>query len=110
MFSEKNDIVNSSEWANLINENALDEFPIGTNKGMTYEEIYGPETAALLRLSRSESNKQRKGRYSEETIEKLRKPRPAISGNKNPMFGKTHSKEAKHKISETSKTDFGQMS
>jgi len=79
-FSSYNNIVESSEWFNLIPENALDGNPKGNvpwNKGretslknMTYEEIYGKDKAIELKAMRSKSNKKR-GSREQNTKDKI---------------------------------------
>ncbi len=41
--------------------------------------------------------------FSEETREKMKGPRPNMCGNKNPMFGKNHTVEARNKMSDALK-------
>lgn len=55
-------------------------------KGLSYEEIYGPEKALKLKALRSRSAKRKNNK-----------------GKNNPMFGKTHSKEMKEALSESRK-------
>jgi hypothetical protein len=99
-FSRENNIVESTEWANLQLENGLDGGAPdhGRFKGMTYEEIYGAEKAAELRKSRSQSNSFRG--ITEETKRKIGKANKGkLVGKNNPMYGKTHSEETKRKLS-----------
>lgn len=71
-FSRLNKIVASDIWANLIEEDGLcggdTSKTLGfinslkrkkTHKGLTYEEIYGQESAQKLKLIRSEKNRER---------------------------------------------------
>ena len=81
-FSKNNNIVESSEWANLIPENGLDGgSPKGTNKGR----ICTPEIRA--NLDRGRQNRSYKP-MSPESKEKLR----------NSKIGKLHSIETKEKL------------
>lgn len=55
LFSKKNNIVNSKEWANLKEENGLDGMPPGTtafNKGM--KQPHKPRIDSIQRLTRSD--------------------------------------------------------
>jgi len=64
------------------------------NKGKTFEEIYGIERATKLKDELRQANLGKK--YSEETKAKRR-------GRPSPMKGKTHSDEARQKISQAQK-------
>lgn len=123
------DVSNSSKWLNVHSgTNYPTNHRMGKFKGKTYEEIYGNEKAAELRISRSESNILR-GARSSETKRKISKtrstrikngliqappnkglkfPGTGLSGNSNPMFGKPawntdipRDDQTKRKISET---------
>lgn len=110
-FSKENNIVESTEWANLQDENGLDgNYQFNFLKGKTYEEIHGIEKAKRLRSIRkwpehtvesrrkmSEIAKLRK--HSDETKKKMSNSRKGKQmGLNNPMFGKIMTKEHSDKI------------
>lgn len=75
-FSIENNIVNSKEWANLIPEDGINGWPIGRERG---------------KLMRPRSERYRM------------KMSLAKSGEKHPMWGKTHTQEAREKIAKACK-------
>lgn len=107
-FSKEHNIVESKDWANLIEENGLD----GANKGSTHSDeskrkmsashIGKPQSEETKR-KKSESTKGRSGKsHSEETKQKLSN-KPISEETKRKMSdaqtGKTRSEETKRKIS-----------
>jgi hypothetical protein len=112
VISEKYDIVNSNEWANLRPETGdggdtseyIDYSKLNRGKGLTYEQRYGEEKAKKLREFRSKtlgkSSSSRKGKtlvelYGEERAAEITKTNRAKSlGRKTP-----HKSETKLKIS-----------
>lgn len=99
-FSEKNQIVESKDWANLQDENALDgtgpNRPLSevtrrklgdATRGKTYEQIYPEHIAKQLRSSRSVSNVLR-GPRSESTKTKIAITRKAkiLAGTIKPLM------------------------
>lgn len=81
-FSAEHNIVESKEWANLIVENGI---------------TGGYNLAAYTNGSRAKKGNKLKGRvYSAETLTKMSRSKQGLqSGDKNPMYGKTHSLESK---------------
>ena len=88
-FSKDNDIVESEAWANLIPENGTDGTTGIDNtrnidyvkthaniKNKTYEQIYGPERAAILKQSRSESNKRTKRGVQMSELQRAKRRHP----------------------------------
>jgi hypothetical protein len=67
-----------------------------SKKGKTYEEIYGPEKAAKIKADRRKVWQER----NPSTINGS--PGKGRVGEAHPMFGKTHSEEAKRKIADAS--------
>jgi hypothetical protein len=68
-FSKDNDIVNSKEWANLIEENALDGWPAGqTHSAETKIKISRAKSGSKHSEERrkNQSNRQRGNKHSEE--------------------------------------------
>ena len=111
-ISDKYDIVNSDEWANLRPENGdgcdtssyIDYSKINHGKGLTYEQRYGKEKAEELKKLRSKTlgknSSARKGKtlidlYGKEKAEEITK------SNKTKHLGKKtpHKHETKLKIS-----------
>ena len=82
-FSEQNNITESSEWANLRNENGLD----GAPKGVIFSESH-----------RQNISRVRKGK-SVHTPESKRLLSIKSAGEKNPFYNKKHSEETKLIIS-----------
>ncbi len=80
-FSKSNDIINSTEWANLKNEDGL----MGGNHNR-----FTPEGRAVL------SEKAKKFRHTEESKKKIREARLKQTPT---MLGKKHSLETRQKIS-----------
>lgn len=70
------------------------------HKGKSYEEIYGSSRAKEQRVKRTQTQLERGGfgpdMHTEETKRKISK---AVSGENNPMYGRTHSDETLAKIS-----------
>lgn len=81
-FSIRNNIVESKEWANLIVENGI---------------TGGYNSAAYTDAAKIKKGKKLKGRqYSAETLEKMSNSKKGLqAGDKNPMYGKSHSTESK---------------
>lgn len=101
-YSKNNNIVESTEWANLVDENGLDGQTPGLFKGLTYEEIYGVERGAMLRESRKISNSKRI--CSQETKNKMSESaKKRIDNGGYRQAGWHHSEEVKNKLSKHSK-------
>jgi len=115
VMSEKFDIVNSEEWANLRPETGdggdtskhIDYSKLNRGKGMTYEQRYGKEKAEQLRELRRESlgknSSKRKGKtlvelYGEEKAAEITKK----NSLKHKGIKRQHSAETKQKLSKAS--------
>jgi len=110
-LSEKLNIVESSEWANLKIESGdggdtsqyIDYARLNRGKGQSYEERYGIEKAVKLKKQRAEQlSKTRKGKTYEEIHGKeqagiLKQKRSYDRSKYN--TGRTHSAETKEKMS-----------
>lgn len=81
-FSNKHNIVNSTEWANLIVENGI----TGGHNSSAYSEVAKKKKGAKL-----------KGRiFSDATLLKMSlSKKGTCCGNKNSMYGKTHNPASK---------------
>jgi hypothetical protein len=111
-LSEKLNIVESTEWANLKLESGdggdtsryIDYSKLNRGKGQSYEQRYGIEKASTLRLQRAEKlSKTRKGKTYEEIHGKeqaaiLKQKRSQDRTKYN--TGRTHSLETKKRISQ----------
>jgi len=82
-FSLENDIVNSSEWANLMDENAKSGIPHGF--------LHSDETKKRMSETRI-------GKPCPKTPALIARMKEDRKGEGNPMFGKTHSDETKEKM------------
>ena len=83
-YSELWNVAASLEWANRIPETG------GGQYGKTYDEMYGPDKAKVLRESRSKSNSTR-AITSESRQRMSASAKGKRCGAKNGMFNKTHS-------------------
>lgn len=116
IISEKYNIVNSEEWANLRPETGdggdtseyIDYSKLNRGKGLTYEQRYGTEKAEELKKLRKETlgknSSKRKGRnlielYGVEKAEKITK----ANSEKHQEKRAPHSEERKRNISEAKK-------
>lgn len=109
-LSESLDIVNSDNWANLVNEEGaggdtssyIDYASLNRGKGKTYEERYGVEEAKRLKKLRSDRlSKTRKGKtyeqiYGLEGAKEMRELRSRQQSELNK--GRIHSDSTKEKI------------
>ena len=85
-FSREMNIVDSSSWANLREENGLDGQPLGN--------ILTEETKH--KISKAKTGKPR-------SLSSVEKQSASISGTKNPMYGKKHTTESIQKMSKSRK-------
>jgi hypothetical protein len=109
-FSEKLNIVNSKQWANLRPESGdggdtshyIDYSKLNRGKGQSYEQRYGTDKAIELKQLRSKKlSETRKGKtyeeiYGEDAGKKMREHRSIQQSKFNK--GRTHSNSAKEKI------------
>lgn len=104
-FSKENNIIESSDWANLKLENGLD----GTVPGTKFPEEFCEKMKAAASKPRSDAwkssaSRNRKGKSAwnkgvvmpEEFCQKMSE---LTTGSNNPMFGKRHSESSKSKMS-----------
>jgi hypothetical protein len=112
-FSKDNDIVYSTHWANLTEENGLDGGAHRTghknseehrlaisksNKGRKHS-----DEVNKLKARHGEDNGMHGKTHSEETRKKISDNRGDASGVNNGMHGKTHSEETRKKLSDKAK-------
>ena len=94
-FSRENNIVESNEWANLIEENGMDGPPLGTNKGIKRPYLSERNKNVIYTEELRQKMSRGKGRViSEEWRKKIS---IANKGRKH----KPHSEETKEKISKS---------
>lgn len=97
-FSIKNNIVESTDWANLVIENGIDGQSVGF-KNPKLSEYNRKHTGINHRSSQPGFIPNRLGQKdSEETKIKKRKPRPHFKGNNNPLYGVKLSEEQCNKL------------
>lgn len=83
-FSKQNNIVRSTEWANLCEENGHSGGDTGNKKASSRGGRYIRSEETKIKNSKSMLGR----RFTDEHRLKLSQSRPDISGTKNPMYGK----------------------
>lgn len=103
-FSEENSIVESDEWANLRPENGLDGITVGTKFSETHKRRLSESSAGRthseetkIKIATSNLGQKR----SESTKKKLSLSASIKIGNKNPFYGKQHTKQSRLKMSKS---------
>lgn len=128
-FSTKNNIVESTEWANLKNENGLDggndpghllgrKFAEEHRKKLSEARYRRPpisdDTRKLMSIAASKpksdkwklsASSNRKGKSApnlgkSHSVESRQKISEAVLGEKNPMYGRSHTEESRKRMSE----------
>ena len=104
-FSKENNIVDSDEWANLVEEHGKNGASMKGERNPFYGKKHNPETADRLRLAKIGRSVNGGRPKSDEHRAKLS---AALKGRKNPLTaeklrGRTLSDETKKKISEAGK-------
>jgi hypothetical protein len=104
-FSQKNDIVRSSGWANLVEELGKNGASLKGEKNPFYGKTHSPEALQRIKLFKA-GNKTNAGRVV--SLEHRQKLSDALKGRKNPLIsqkltGNKLSAETKRKLSEANK-------